>query len=78
VLAGLLALPCACLAAAEAPARRHTPAMGLIPYPSTRALVSVFDPLRGHLHTALGLRVVAYTAVSHVAFVDARRALRQR
>lgn len=47
--------------------------MGLIPYLSTRTLISVFDPLRKHLERELGLSVMSFTATSRSAFAEALR-----
>jgi phosphonate transport system substrate-binding protein len=55
-------------AAPGAFARAPALSMGLIPFLSTRALVSVFEPLREHLQRSLARRVLSFTAVSHAAF----------
>lgn len=73
-LAWLAALPAALMAPAPARAQPGRPLkMGLIPFLSTRALVTVFDPLRQHLQTTLGVPVTAFTAVNHQAFAAGLR-----
>lgn len=69
VLARLGAFASALLARPVDSAQPASPlAMGLIPYLSTRTLISMFDPLRKHLERELGMPVMSFTATSHSAF----------
>lgn len=47
--------------------------VGLVPYLSTRAMLSVFEPLRRHLEAQIGRPVVFYTAAGFAALADNAR-----